>query len=325
MEPLDDVDIELLIGYLEAPDRLSDAQQVLIDRWLNSHPQHQAELDQLRQLWVQSQRASIPAQLDVAADRQRVWAQIQRQTSTASAKRRFLRPMWRVAAAITLLLTSVWGAWYLTQRFSAEAPYTYAATDSVITVSLPDGSQVYLNKAARLSYNDNFGESTRSVRLEGEGYFEVAHNPAVPFLIDTGPTNVRVVGTTFNVRTDNQAVKVTVSSGQVAFAYQQDTLMLTQNEVGLYQDDGLREFMNDDLNHLAWKTGILTFKDTPLPQVVRDLTRHYEVPMRIDNEELNDLTFTSTLDRQPLEEVLEELRAILDIDYTYQDEQVTLL
>ena len=325
MEPQDALDPTLLLRYLEAPHQLTADERAQVEQWLRSNPQHPEELDQLRQLWGQSAKARPWETLDTGADWTTVWARMQR----PSAAVRTLNPpsrftVWRVAATVALVLTTIWAVWQFASPIFLDTQQTYVAQDTVLTVTLPDGSQVFLNQAARLSYEDDFGQQTRTVHLDGEGYFEVAHNPTAPFIIHTGQTRVRVVGTTFNVRQQDQAVKVTVSSGKVAFSHQQDTVLLTQNEVGVYQDEGLREFANHDPNYLAWKTGVLIFNDTPLAQVVQDLTRYYRVPMRIDNDQLNDLTFTSTLNRQPLEEVLAELQATLDIDYTYQNHQVTL-
>ena len=324
MEPQDHVDTTLLLRYLEAQDSLSADEQAQVEQWLSRDPQHQAELAQLRQLWQQSGQARHLTQLDTNADWQHVWARMQ-STSVSEKAVKFVPriPVWRMAAAVALLLTTVWALWQFASPAFLDDQQAYVAQDTVMTVTLPDGSQVYLNEAARLAYEDNFSEQTRTVRLEGEAYFEVAHNPAIPFIIRTGQTQVRVVGTTFNVLAEDQAVKVTVRSGTVAFSHQEDTVLLTQNEVGVYQDESLREFANDNPNYLAWKTGVLTFNDTPLAQVVQDLARYYRIPMRIDNNQLKDLTFTSTLNRQPLEEVLEELRATLAIDYTYQNHQVT--
>ena len=207
MEPQDNLDPTLLLRYLEASDPLTADEQAQVEQWLRRDPQHPKELDQLRQLWEQSGQAGSLAQVDPSADWPATWARMQQTASTPTVRPLNPSPrfaLWRVAAAIALLLTAAGGAWYLTHDLS-EAGYTHVAEDTVTVVSLPDGSQVFLNKMARLSYDDDFGGATRAVRLEGEGYFEVTHNPTTPFLIHTGETEVRVVGTTFNVRADSQS------------------------------------------------------------------------------------------------------------------------
>ena len=324
MEPQDTLDPTLLLRYLEAPHQLTADEQAQMEQWLRGNPQHPEELDRLRQLWEQSAQARPLETLNTKADWATVWSRMQRPSATTRTLKTSSRfTFWRVAAAIALLLTTVWVLWQFASPAFLNNQQAYVAQDTVMTVTLPDGSQVYLNEAAHLTYEDDFGKQTRTVRLEGEAYFEVAHNPATPFLIHTEQTTVRVVGTTFNVRADDQAVKVTVRSGTVAFSHQEDTVLLTQNEVGEYQDEGLRVFENNNPNYLAWKTGLLIFDDTPFRQVVQDLSGYYRIPMRIANDTLDDLTFTSTLNRQPLEEVLEELQMTLNIDYTYQANQVT--
>ncbi|MGB3852500.1 MAG: FecR domain-containing protein [Tunicatimonas sp.] len=318
------LDPTLLLRFLKA--ELSADEREQIEQWWAGSPQRRAELEQLRQLWEQSGQARGLAQVDAAADWPQVWNRMQEAPAapirSATSRRSFF---WRVAAAVALLITTAWTGWQFAQRAdSVTFAQTYEAKDTVTTVSLPDGSQVYLNQGARLTYGEDFGTQTRTVQLTGEAYFEVSHNPAIPFLIRTAATTTRVVGTTFNVRTEDQVVRVTVTSGKVAFSHRQDTVLLTQNEVGLYENKTLRKQTNDDPNFLSWQTGVLTFDSTPLAAVVGDLERHYQVPIEVANATLNSLTLTSTFQRQPLEEVLEELRLTLDVDYTYQNNQITL-
>lgn len=326
MEQNDSLDHSLLIRYLEAKDQLSPEERAEVAQWIQRSPANKQEWKEFQELWKQSGQVGHLAQLDAAADWQQVWSQMKSSSEDTPIRQlpRSRSWIWQVAAAVALLVTTIWGVW----QFNSSAPvqlaqYDYVAQDSMLLVALPDGSQVYLNEGAQLSYNEGFGELTRTVQLVGEGYFEVVSNTSLPFLVRTEPTTVRVVGTTFNVKQVDQAVKVTVNSGRVAFSHQEDTLLLTPDEVGLYQvGNQLQEFTNDDPNYLSWKTGTLRFDDTPFSQVTQDIARHYQTSVKLEDEELRQLRLTSVFQHQPLEVVLEEIAVVLDINYTYENNQI---
>ena len=86
-----------------------------------------------------------------------------------------------------------------------------------ILVSLPDGSKIYLNRNSEFSYRKNFGKHGRNVKLTGEAFFEISPDVSKPFIIDAGKAKVKVVGTSFNVITNNResAVEVFVKTGKV--------------------------------------------------------------------------------------------------------------
>ncbi|MCG8387277.1 MAG: DUF4974 domain-containing protein [Cytophagales bacterium] len=322
-------DIEiLLLRYLESKDQLSATEMARIEEWFSQDPKHQDQFNELKLLWERAGKAAVFQELDVAAGWDEVWDKMQANPSKVvkMRKSRSYAGFLKIAATVAFLVTAGWLVWQLGFKRSADAPMmTHSAVDSVMYVSLPDGSQVTLNKNAMISYAPGFGEENRVIHLKGEGYFEVAHDPAVPFLIFMAQTTVRVVGTAFNVLEDKEGVKVTVSAGKVAFSHEQDTLFLTQDEVGQYSNTSLQAYTNHDLNYKAWKTGVLEFDETPLQQVIHDLQRHYNITITIQDPGLKDLTFSSTLDNQALEEVLEELHIVLDIQYSHQNDQVTFL
>ena len=326
MTPNNSIDHTLLIRYLEDKDQLNADEQAQVNQWLQQNPKNRTELESLRNVWEQASLASLLKQVDSKADWPKTWAKMQSEAPQARVRQLpfYRQRVWQVAASVALLLLSVWGI----KEFWQSAPsrleyYTIVAQDSTTMVNLPDGSQVYLNENSRLSYTKDFGKGNRTVQLEGEGYFEVVSNSEAPFFVHTDPTTVRVVGTSFNVNSSGQAVKVTVNSGKVAFSHQKDTLLLTPDEVGIYQPGvALQELVNSDQNYLSWKTGVLRFNNIYLPQIAQDLERHYQVPIQLDDEALNHLRLTSTFQNQPLEAVLEEISMVLDIQYSHENNQI---
>lgn len=86
-------------------------------------------------------------------------------------------------------------------------------------MKLPDGSIVWLNADSKLSYSESFSRKNRNVRLEGEGYFEVAHGEH-PFVVRTDSTQIKVLGTKFNVKNydDENYIRVSLLEGSIALS-----------------------------------------------------------------------------------------------------------
>ncbi|WKN43146.1 FecR family protein [Tunicatimonas pelagia] len=327
MAPDNPVDPTLLVRYLEDKNQLSPDEQNQIEQWIQQTPQNQEGFEKLRIIWEQANQASIIKKVDAQADWPKVWAKIPSKSKPTPTRQLpfYQQRVWQIAASVALLLISIWGirtVWH-TESPAELATYTLVAQDSIRVINLPDGSQVFLNETAQLSYQEDFGEQNRTVHLTGEGYFEVVSNPAVPFFVHTTPTTVRVVGTSFNVNSADEAVKVTVNSGKVAFSHQRDTLLLTPNEVGIYQPGkAMQESMNNDENYLSWKTDVLRFDDAPLSQVAEDISRHFQASVQLEDEALEQLRFTSVFQQPSLATVLEEISMVLDIQYTQERNQI---
>jgi ferric-dicitrate binding protein FerR (iron transport regulator) len=160
----------------------------------------------------------------------------------------------------------------------------------------------------------NLTESgTRSVRLSGEAWFNVNHDPDHPFIVDAGDGLISVTGTSFSVRTHPQQdrIEVYVASGSVRFQKAEsddEVLNLDPGNMGVLEQNRLEEEKSVDINYLAWKTRKLSFQQTPLGEVADVLDRTYGINIRFDNEKLEDCLFTTTFDQQPVDTVMKVIQ-----------------
>ncbi|PLX22910.1 MAG: hypothetical protein C0597_01670 [Marinilabiliales bacterium] len=182
---------------------------------------------------------------------------------------------------------------------------------------LADGSIVYLNRNSEISFSKDFGKDNRNLSLKGEAFFEVKRNEELPFRITTLESTVEVLGTSFNIYSDeSEEVKVSVVSGLVAFSIskQDETLMLKAGEQGIYSADqtGVRKEKLKDNNFLAWKTGVLKFEETPLQEAIQLIQKYYLREIVFEGEHANFPNLTTTFDNQPLEAVLDELNLLFN-------------
>jgi transmembrane sensor len=190
-----------------------------------------------------------------------------------------------------------------------------------IEISLPDGSKVYLNRNSELSYRKNFGKQGRDVKLTGEAYFEISPDVSKPFIIDAGKAKVRVVGTSFNVITNNResAVEVFVKTGKVLLSDNSgsQTIQLDPGFVGTMNSKTSAKTVNSNLNYLSWKTGRLVYNGQKLDVVFNDLKRVYNMDIVAEDSGILENTWTTDpIDNQPKETIILMICTSFNLDYT---------
>ncbi|MDR6941357.1 FecR domain-containing protein [Mucilaginibacter pocheonensis] len=168
---------------------------------------------------------------------------------------------------------------------SGDAAITYNTITTPIgnqyRVDLPDGTKVWLNAASSLRYPVSFKGSERLVELTGEGYFEVAHNAAMPFRVKTSKQEIEVLGTHFNINayTDEPDTKTTLLEGSVKVSLNAGTnaVRLVPGQQALLKDDRLNVRKINAEQAVAWKEGLFEFDHTDLHALMRQVSRWYNV------------------------------------------------
>lgn len=149
----------------------------------------------------------------------------------------------------------------------------------VLSMMLADGTKFWLNAGSSLTYPVVFTGDVRKVEITGEAYFEVAHNDKLPFVVAKGETEIKVLGTHFNVNAyhDEKELKVTLLEGSVQVQNGKDGLLLKPGQQAEVEEriklvDGV-----DIELVMAWKNGMFAFHDASLQEVMRQLARWYDV------------------------------------------------
>lgn len=153
----------------------------------------------------------------------------------------------------------------------------------IISLVLADGSKVWLNTESSLRYPTAFTGNERNVEITGEGYFEVAHNPAMPFIVSKDNTSINVLGTHFNVNAydDESSLNVTLLEGsvRVAISGNQQSKVIKPGEQAQVNKNGSIEVDNTVvLNEvMAWKNGLFLFEGVDMGSIMREVSRWYGV------------------------------------------------
>ncbi|MGC9355608.1 MAG: FecR family protein [Mariniphaga sp.] len=191
-------------------------------------------------------------------------------------------------------------------------------------VQLTDGSEVHLNYGSRLKYPQTFTGNNREVRLTGEGYFDVAHNPEKPFIVKTGKLNVIALGTAFNVLAypGCDAVQTTLVNGKVVLesvetAGKVKTIgsMKPGQHVNYNVKTGVVSSSEGNIEkYIAWKEGKLIFDETTILEVAEKLSRMFNVSIDVDDD-IKDYTYTVTFEDEPLFQILELMTVATPVRY----------
>jgi ferric-dicitrate binding protein FerR (iron transport regulator) len=238
-------------------------------------------------------------------------------------RRSFVRTAYfRVAAAVLLLFGIGSVLLYMNDKGLLSHKTVVATTDNQknLQVTLPDGSNIFLNRNTRLSYRENFGRHGRNVILSGEAFFEIARDENNPFIVDAGNASVKVLGTSFNIISNNQdsAVEVFVKTGQVMVSGNENNnnLILDPGYIGTMFQKRSEKSVNNDPNYMSWNTGLLVYDGQTLDVVFRDLKRVYNMDIVADDPDIITNTWTSPIDNQPQETIIRLICVSFNLSYT---------
>ncbi len=290
-----------------------------LQQWLHSDAGRRQEYDEMVMIWQKSGPllANDPPFNTAAA-----WVKLDdhiAQTGTRSQKPfqnviSFLFSGTRKAVAAIAVLTviAIGGYWWYKQ---AQWQH-FAATNTNETIILPDRSIVLLRQGSSIKYPGTFDTNERRVQLKGEAFFTVQHNEALPFLVITDNAEVKVLGTTFLVNSDEVTVNVAVVTGKVNVtckytAESNNQITLNKGQQVILARGRFHQSPVTNSNFMAWATGQLVFNNTPLPKVLEDLSHYYGARLELAPELQNDnIQVNVEFKQQPLEQALEEIRLI---------------
>lgn len=239
-------------------------------RWLarrqsgSFSPEDQAELDR----WLQAD----PAHAVAYARAEYAWERAERLRAVAAPMRAFERRTvgyrWAVAATLAVVMLGV-----LAMHFFGQSDLYATAVGERKVIVLEDGSQMTLNTASRVRVD--FDDERRLVHLKrGEALFNVAHDASRPFIVRAGNTQVRAVGTAFNVRVRSQVVEITVTEGVVAV--EEDHISAGSAAVVVPAGAVNRLVLPEDelQRRVAWLDGVIELNGETLQQAVDEFNRY---------------------------------------------------
>lgn len=247
-------------------------------------------------------------------------------------KTAFITWMTRAAAILFIPLLTFF-LYTVSQKDRASGEYARLTVDTTEVISpigsrtvlqLSDGTEVHLNYGSKLTYPQTFTGNAREVKLVGEGYFDVAHNPDMPFVVKAGNVHVKALGTAFNVLAyaGDDAIETTLVEGKVVLTAhlpdgQDKTLgAMVPGQHAKYNitTGNCTSTKGSVEKYIAWKEGKMVFDETPITEIARQLERKYHVELEI-KDDIKDYDYTVTFLDEPLIQILELMTIATPVSY----------
>lgn len=274
-----------------------------------------------------------------SVDVDKAWNNVSTRIVAASGdKVKTLKPAWNMnnrlrlavitgIAASILILAGLFFVFKSSQTGSDfETVYTANNTSSV---SLPDGSKIYLNRNSQARWPKAFSSDKREVILEGEAFFEVTPNRDRPFLVKAGDARVEVVGTSFSVNENKgkNNVRVFVETGKVKLYHRNEkskSNLIEPGYIGQMKRNTSVIQRNTDENIIAWKTGMIIFSNTRLSEVIRVLENVYGKEITIKNKEALNWLLSGAFDNQSFESVIKVVAKAYQFNIEQHGDKIVL-
>jgi transmembrane sensor len=305
-----EIPYDKIARYLAGQANVTEREE--IESWINSSAEAKKEFGLLQHLWYESNPKHYEINTEAALKN------VSDKISSSKVKKLSFSKTWmQIAAAIIVLLGCFSIYQYAIKGGSGGIIVAANTTLSPITLKLSDGSVVILNKNSTFSYPKKFGKSLRKVTLNGEAYFEIAHDSDKPFIIESGAATTRVLGTKFNLKAylSDTSVILSVTEGLVSFGLTNNSTRVKVGETGKINRVAgkVSKFVNTDPNFLSWKTGRFSFKNCLFKDAIKPLSEYYNTTILFDRQNLDTMLFNADFDSIPFNGVIENIELAMGV------------
>ncbi|MCF6333284.1 MAG: FecR domain-containing protein [Draconibacterium sp.] len=335
---IDDFSWELVAKYLN--NETNHSEKLEVETWLNQSGENRNEMEKYRKM-MDKVDGFYKAK---SFDSNTAWKNIHSKINPTQLKivqrkkerKELFAQFYKYAAIVVVAILLGGFGYYVGFRKQVSALEIVSAEQQVLNeYVLPDGSIVALNSNSKLEFPRQFAGNVREVTIIGEAFFNVKPNPDKPFIINAGNTQIKVLGTSFNVCAfpKTETVEVIVATGKVQLTRRNEDLLVKNSEVFLVpgekgtlfnESNLLEKSVNTDLNFLSWKTNDLIFNETPLSEVVRCLEKTYHIEIQLTGPNLENLMLTAHFNKKPIGFVLDVVRLTFNLELTGENEHFTL-
>lgn len=319
---------DLLVKYLAGETSESENQQVVA--WLEL-PENKKEFEKLKATWNMTAQADSLSDSDVDAAWKSVQKRMHKTQETAvrniSEAPGYVQPkvnwLLRIAAVmIPALIVS-----FLIWQYGKNDVKQIALSSGMgrIEQILPDGSVICLAPNSSFEYPEKFDDDARNVKLKGEAFFEITKDAERPFTIALEGAEVRVLGTSFNIKAFSKAqTEVIVETGKVLLSGV-NKVELEKGDKGKMDSSGtVSKSKSEETGYYSHKTQTLVFENTDLKKVIEVLNAVYSAQIIFENENIGNCKLTATFSEQDIDSVLEVIAATFNLSVSKEVETIQL-
>lgn len=195
------------------------------------------------------------------------------------------------------------------------------------SLQLSDGTKVMLNSDSRLKFPQSFSGDTREVYLEGEGFFQVAKDAAKPFIVHCEKYAVRVLGTTFNISAyrNDEVSMTTLVEGRVNIECGNTVVALTPGLMAAVADSKVTTREVNVESYISWTRDQFSFSEERLEDLLKKISRWYDVEFVFDDEEIKDYKFSGFMPRyESIDAILQIMEQAANVTFKMNNKQIVV-
>lgn len=206
----------------------------------------------------------------------------------------------------------------------------YCPKGEKLHLTLSDGSEVWLNADSRITFPEHFEKNSRSLNLEGEAFFEVVKNKQKPFVVTTSNSQIKVLGTSFNVNNHSidNTTETTVVSGTVlvSSSLKNESVTLVKNQFAQVDSNGqlLKEENINSESIIDWKDNNLYFNDASLAEVFKEIEPWFDIKIQVNDESIYQKKLRAKFSNPSLNQLLDQISKVMGINYQIEGKTVII-
>ncbi len=346
--------IDKVINYLNGD--MSNSREADFQKWLDEDEANRKFFNEYKDIW----QASLLYRKNMFRPEE-AYKKIKSEIEKKVAAKRFL--IYRIAAAIVIgFFIGGLSAYIIQNRIKLNNNISYHEISVPLgaksKITLPDGSQIWLNAGSKLKYTNLFNVANREVILEGEGYFNVSKNEKLTFTVNAADLAIKAVGTIFNVKAypEESTVQTVLVEGKINIRKQKaernsKVIVLLPNQSATYFKSDTRIYVSesvrnnkkaDNINktlsvkkgriylsrqveselYTSWKDEYWIFKSEPLSELAKKIERRYNVIITFDSENLKNYRFSGSFKDETLEQVLTAIELSSPVTYSINGKNI---
>ncbi|HOZ85602.1 MAG TPA: DUF4974 domain-containing protein [Niabella sp.] len=339
-------------SFLNFCKRTSTKDIAFWENYIHQHPEHKPVIDNATEkyllLFNVLAEADLKEQLNLLLQKMKSTEIVPQKPVEPPSKGSGIRPMLiRISAAAAILF-----AFFLLYKQFISAEHKPGQLFVTLlgerkNIRLKDGSTIVLNAASTINVFENFGSKNREVFLEGEAYFEVAHNKDLPFIVHTNSMDVKALGTSFNVKAypDEKRTETSLIKGSVSVTLKENnnqSLILKPNQKiewnssrtkapeinpknGIPAKNHIPQRVvptpSGEIREIAWKDNKLVFDDDSLGSMIPVLERWYGVDIELSDESISHYRYSGVFEKEDIQTVLEFLKEAKQFTFKINKEE----
>lgn len=316
MENLSD---ETLLKYLHR--KCSDEEYEIVNNWLNQREENLSALFSLEEAFDSARHEKYTTKSRLNAAKRRLEKEIERDKPIRQFNISASRMMKYAAIAVVIATTGLLLHKWLPSLQTDKRGIIQASDASIKEILLEDGTKVWLNQYTTIRYLENFGPDSREVFLDGEAYFEVSKDPERPFVVHTEALQVKVLGTSFNLRSlkNEETVKTSLIEGvvEVKSNKQGSSVILSPGQKAELNKQTKQLSVKQENTKLdvVWHNDLIPFEKATLEEIAQTLERFYGVTIVLASN-IDPCTYSGVIHRhENIDSVLRALQNSIPIAY----------